>query len=253
MRKTHGFLNQDAGLNVQVAAMTEEAARDPGSSSKQQVEAPLESQENPKRRKRSDDEYKNPTNHYLDTTAKPTKNNTEPTNEYTKPDTTTIPLSDTPASGDGDETLLTVNETRTAQALDTIPVEPVKRTGEDADKFTEPITTAPPQGDNLDTASLTAIEGETHNPQTQTGSTDEVWQRHRNPKSDKVPTSPTPGTSSKQHVEILMKNPGNRKRKGGSDDEHSRPTTTGDVTTSPTAIEEGTHNLQTQIHSTSEV
>jgi hypothetical protein len=154
MRKTHGFLNQDAGLNVQVAAMTEEAARDPGSSSKQQVEAPLESQENPKRRKRSDDEYKNPTNHYLDTTAKPTKNNTEPTNEYTKPDTTTIPLSDTPASGDGDEALLTANETRTTQALDTIPVEPVKRTGEDADKFGEPITTAAPQGDNLGTASL---------------------------------------------------------------------------------------------------
>ena len=165
MRKTHGFLNQDAGLNVQVAAMTEEAARDPGSSSKQQVEAPLESQENPKRRKRSDDEYKNPTNHYLDTTAKPTKNNTEPTNEYTKPDTTTIPLSDTPASGDGDETLLTVNETRTAQALVTIPVEPAKRTGEDSDKFAEPITTAPPQGDNLGTASLTEIEGETHKPQ----------------------------------------------------------------------------------------
>ena len=142
MRKTHGFLNQDAGLNVQVAAMTEEAARDPGSSSKQQVEAPLESQENPKRRKRSDDEYKNPTNHYLDTTAKPTKNNTEPTNEYTKPDTTTIPLSDTPASGDGDEALLTANETRTTQALDTIPVEPVKRPEEDEDKFAEQITTA---------------------------------------------------------------------------------------------------------------
>jgi hypothetical protein len=50
-----------------------------------------------------------------------------------------------------------------------------------------------------------------------------------------------------------MKNPGNRKRKGGSDAEHSRPTTTGDVTTSPTAIEEGTHNLQTQIASTGEV
>ena len=49
-----------------------------------------------------------------------------------------------------------------------------------SDKFAEPITTAPPQGDNLGTASLTAIEGETHNPQTQTGSTDEVWQSHRN-------------------------------------------------------------------------
>jgi len=125
-------------------------------------------------------------------------------------------------------------------------VEPVKKTGEDCDKFAEPITTAASQGDNLGTASFTAIERETHNPQTQTGSTDKVWQSHRNPKSDKVPNSPTSGTSSKQHVEILMKNLGNRKRKGGSDDEHSHPTTTEDDTTSPTAIEEGTHNLQTQ-------
>jgi hypothetical protein len=197
MRQTHGFQNQATGLNVQAAAMTEVSAREPGSSSKQQVEALLESRENPKRRRRSDNAYKNPTNHYLDTTAKPTKSNTEPTGELTKPVTTTIPLGDTPASGGGDEAILTVNETRTAQALDTIPVEPVKRTGEDADKFVEPITTAPPQEDNLGTASLTAIEGETHNPQTQTGSTDEVWQSHRNPKSDKVPNSPTPGTSSK--------------------------------------------------------
>jgi len=190
------------------------------------VEALLESRENPKRRRRSDDEYKNPTNHSLDTTtAKPTKSNTEPTCEYTKPVTTTIPLGDTPASSGGDEALLTVNETRTVQALDTIPVEPIKRTGEDADKFAEPITTAAPQGDNLGTTSLTAIEGETHNPQTQTGSTDEVCQSHRNPTSDKVPHSPTPGTSSKQHVEILMENLGNRKRKGGSNDELPHPST----------------------------
>ncbi len=161
MRQTHGFQNQAAGLNVQAAAMTEAAAREPGSSSKQQVEALLESRENPKRRRRSDDEYKNPTNHSLDTTAKPTKSNTKPSDEYTKPVTTTIPLGDTPASGGGDESLLTANETRTDQALDTIPVEPVKRTGEDVDKFAEPITTAPPKRDNLGTASLTAIEGET--------------------------------------------------------------------------------------------
>jgi hypothetical protein len=121
-------------------------------------------------------------------------------------------------------------------------VEPAKRTGEDSDKFAEPITTAPPQGDNLGTASLTEIEGETHKPQS-----------HKNPKRDKVPNSPTPGTSSKQHVEILMKNLGNRKRKGESNDEHSRPTTAGDDTTLPTAIEEGTHNLQTQTASTGEV
>ena len=74
-------------------------------------------------------------------------------------------------------------------------MEPVKKTREDADKFAEPITTAAPQGDNLDTASLTAIEGETHNPQIQTRSTDEVGQSHGNPKSDKVPNSLTPGTS----------------------------------------------------------
>ena len=49
--------------------------------------------------------------------------------------------------------------TRTAQALDTITVEPVKKTREDVDKFAEPIATAAPQGDNLDTTSLTAIEG----------------------------------------------------------------------------------------------
>jgi len=74
MRQTHGFQNQATGLNVQAAAMTVVAAREPGSSSKQQVEALLESRENPKRRRRSDDEYKNPTNHSLDTTtAKPTK------------------------------------------------------------------------------------------------------------------------------------------------------------------------------------
>jgi hypothetical protein len=78
MRQTHGFQNQATVLNVQAVSMTEVAAQEPGSSSKQQVEALLESRENPKRRRRSDDAYKNPTNHYLDTTAKPTKSNTEP-------------------------------------------------------------------------------------------------------------------------------------------------------------------------------
>ena len=144
-----------------------------------------------------------------------------------------------------------MSETRTAQTLDAIPVEPVKRTGDDADKFTEPITTSAPKRDNLCTASLTTIEEESQKPQTQTGSTDDVWLSHSNRKRDKMSHSPTPGTYSKQQVETSIENLGNRKRKGGSDDEHSRPTTTGDVTTSPTAIEEGTHNLQTQIHSTS--
>jgi len=225
MRKTHGFLNQAAGLNVQVPTMTEEAVRESGSSSKQQVQAPFESRENPKRRKRSDDEYKNPTIHSLDTTTKQNKSNTAPPGEYTKPVTTTISLGNTPASGGEDEALLTASETRTAQALDAIPVEPVKRTGEDADKFAEPITTTAPQTADLGTASLTAIEEETHKPLTQTGSTDEVWQRHSNRKRDKVPHSPTPGTSSKQQVETSIENLGNRKRKGGPDDELPHPST----------------------------
>jgi hypothetical protein len=79
--------------------------------------------------------------------------------------------------------------------------------------------------DNLGTASLTAIEKETHKPQTQTRSTDEVWQSHRNRKRDKVPHSPTPGTSSKQQVETSIENLGNRKRKEGSDDELPHPST----------------------------
>jgi len=159
--------------------------------------------------------------------VKPTKGNTELTGEYTKPITTAIPL---PVSGSGDATLLTTNEAHTDQALNTIPVKPVKNPTENTDKFAEPITTTTLQGDNLeaginDTASLTTIEEETHIPQTQTGWTDEVWQSQRNPKSNKVPHSPTPGTSSKQQVETLTENLGNRKRKRGSDDELPHPTT----------------------------
>ena len=196
-------------------------AREPGSSSKQQVQAHLESQENPKRRRRSDDEYKNPINLSLDTiTAKLTKSNMEHTGEYTKTITTDIPHSDTSASGSGDAETLTTTEANTDQALDTIPVKPIKNPTEDTDNT--PIT---PQGDNLeaginDTASLTATEEETHILQTQTAPTDEAWPRHRNPKSDRVTNSPTPGTSSKQHVETLIENLGNCKRTRGSDDEH---------------------------------
>jgi len=169
MRQTHGFQHQSAGLKVQAVAVTEVArAREPGSPSKQQVQTNLESQENPKRRRRSDDEFTNQTNHSLDTkTAKPTKSNTELTGKYTKPITTAIPLSDTPASGSGDATLLTTTEAHTDQALNTIPVKPVKKPTEDTDKFAEPITMTTPQGDNLEagingTASFTAIEQETH-------------------------------------------------------------------------------------------
>ena len=63
----------------------------------------LEIQGNPKRRRGSDAEYTNPTNHSLDTIiAKPAKRNKEFTGEYAKPNTTDTPHSDTPASGSGD-------------------------------------------------------------------------------------------------------------------------------------------------------
>jgi len=148
----------------------------------------------------------------------------------------TISLGNTHASGGEDETLLTTSATRTAEALDAIPVEPVKRTGDDADKFAEPITTTAPKRDNLGTASLTAIEEETHKPQSQTGSTDEVWQSHSNRKRDKVPHSPTPGTSYKQQVETSLENLGNRKRKGGADDELQHPSTLLLDTTIPRSV-----------------
>jgi hypothetical protein len=162
-------------------------------------------------------------------TPKPTKRNKELTGEYIKPITPAIPHSDTPASGSGDAATLTTKGANKDQALDTTPVKPIKNPTEDTDKFAEPITTTTPQGDNLeadinDTASLTATEEETHILQTQTGSTDEVWQSQRNPKSNIVPNSPPPGTSSKQQVETLIENLGNRKRKRGSDDELPHPT-----------------------------
>jgi len=104
-------------------------------------------------------------------------------------------------------------------------VVPVKRTGEDTDKSAEPITTTVPQRDNLGTASLTAIEEESQKPQTQTGSTDDVWLSHSNRKRDKMPHSPTPGTYSKQQVQTSTENLGNRKRKGGPNDELQHPST----------------------------
>jgi hypothetical protein len=99
--------------------------------------------------------------------------------------------------------------------MDAIPVEPVKRTGDDADKFAEPLTTTAPKRDNLGTASLTAIEEESHKPQTQTGSTDEVWISHSKRKRDKMPHSPTPGTYSKQQLQTSTDNLGKSKKKRG--------------------------------------
>ena len=48
---------------------------------------------------------------------------------------------------------------------------------------------------------------------------------HSNRKRDKVPHSPTPGTSYKQQVETSLEKMGNRKRKGGSNDELQHPST----------------------------
>ena len=101
----------------------------------------LEIQGNPKRRRGSDAEYTNPTNHSLDTIiAKPAKRNKEFTGEYAKPNTTATSHGDTPASDSGDAASLT---------------------GE----YAEPNTTATPTGHNpdvgnRDTASLPAIEEE---------------------------------------------------------------------------------------------
>jgi hypothetical protein len=104
MQHTHGFQNQSAGPQVQDAVANEVApSTEPGTSSRQQAEAFLKSQGNPKRRRGSDDEYTNPTNHLLDTIiASPAKRNKEFTSEYAKPNTTATPHGDTPASGSGD-------------------------------------------------------------------------------------------------------------------------------------------------------
>ena len=146
MRKTHGFLNQAAGLNVQEAAITDETVRESGSSSKQQVEASFESRENPKRRKRTDDD-----------------------GQWGR-----------------------------------------RRGATDSERDTYP--------------------------QPQTGSTDKVWQSHRNPQSYKAPNIPMPGTSSKRQVETSTENLGNRKRKEGSDDKLPHPSTLLLDTTNPRPV-----------------
>jgi hypothetical protein len=83
-RHTHGFQNQAAGPQVQAATANEVApSPEPGTSSKQQAKAFLESQGNPKRKRGSHDEYTDPTNHTLDTiNARPAKRNKEFTGEY---------------------------------------------------------------------------------------------------------------------------------------------------------------------------
>ncbi len=104
MRHSHGFQNQAAGPQVQAEAANEVVpSPESGTSSRQQAEAFLESQGNPKRKRGSDDEYRDPTNHTLDTIiARPAKRNKEFTGEYAKPNTTATPHRDTLACGSGD-------------------------------------------------------------------------------------------------------------------------------------------------------
>ena len=74
-RLPHGFQNQVASPQVQAAAANEvEPSPESGTSSRQQAKAFTESQGNPKRKRGSDDEYTDPTNHTLDTIiARPAK------------------------------------------------------------------------------------------------------------------------------------------------------------------------------------
>ena len=52
-----------------------------------------------------------------------------------------------------------------------------------------------------------------------------MWLSHSNRNRDKIPHSPTPGTSYKQQVETSLEKMGNRKRKGESNDELQHPST----------------------------
>ncbi len=128
-----GFQNQDAGPQVQAQAAKEVAPdREPESSSRQQEEAYLELQENPKTRRRSDDEYTNPTNHPLDTIiVRPTKRSKEFTGDYAKPITTATPHGDTPAIVSGDA----------------IIARPAKRSKEFTSEYAKPITMDTPHVD----------------------------------------------------------------------------------------------------------
>ena len=143
MRQTHGFQHQAESLRVQETAVTEVThAQEPGSFPQQQVQAHLESQENPKRKTRSDYECTNQTNHPLDMmTPGPAKGDGELAGEYITPITLAIPHSDTPSSGSGDAVTLAADGANTDQALDAIPVKPIKNPTEAADKFAEPIHT----------------------------------------------------------------------------------------------------------------
>jgi hypothetical protein len=202
MRHTHGFQHQPTGPQVQAMAANEVApCTELGTSSRQQAEAFLELQRNPKRRRGSDEEYTDTTNQIM---GRPAKRNKEFTGEHAKTNTTTTPHGDTSASGSGDATSLT-------------------------SEYTKPNTSETPQGHNLDgghrdKASLPAIDEEknvraitafwnvrqtTHGFQNQTASTNEVT-----PKTES-------GTSSRHQAEASLENPRHHKRKRGSDGEYT--------------------------------
>ena len=116
-------------------------------------------------------------------------------------------------------------------------MKPVKRTKEYTDKFAESITMTTPQGDNTEagincTASLTTIEEETQDLQTQAGSTDEVWQNQRNQKRQRGFNNDEPTTMTTSQGVI------DRRTKAG----HRL-----------TGIEEETHQPLVQAKSTDEV
>ena len=170
------------------------------------MEAFLECQGNPKRRRGSDEVYTDTTNQLM---GRPAKRNMEFTGEHTKTNTTATPHGDTSASGSGDATSLT---------------------GE----YTKPNTTDTPQRHNPDgghrvTASLPAIDEEknvraitafwnvrqtTHDFQNQTAVTNDVT-----PKTES-------GTSSRHQAEASLENPRHLKRRRGSDGEYTEPGTT---------------------------
>jgi hypothetical protein len=84
---------------------------EPGTSSRQQAEASLASQGNLKRRRGSDNEYTDPTNHTLDTILeKPAKRKKESTGDYTKPNATATHHVDTQTGKPRDAASLTTNE-----------------------------------------------------------------------------------------------------------------------------------------------
>ena len=113
-RLPHGFQNQAASPQVQAAAANEvEPSPEPGTSSRQQAKAFTESQGNPKRKRGSDDEYTDPTNHTLDTIiARPAKYIAQTTHGFetrTEKPHDFDSMTDTPLSDSGNTASHTAN------------------------------------------------------------------------------------------------------------------------------------------------